>query len=792
MRKIVEWVVDHPRMVIGFVILITIGFAIFLPQLTMETDFKEYLSKENPAVKAMERAEDRYGSQTFFMVAIKAEDTIFKTSTLEKIKKMRREFEEIIGVEKVTGPLNAQVIIGKEKSLVVSSASPKGDAPTTEEAMQKYRERVAGNRMVENRFVASGGKAAAISIELKKDADQVGVAKKVIDVVEEYRGPEKIFISGLPYMNLVLSQSMGRDLRIMLPLVVLVIVTVLYLSFWSLRGVLLPLLVVSLSTVWTVGAMAITHVPFTIISFILPVILMAIGIAYCIHVLNKYYEEISDDKSKKEAVIETAMMMASPVSMAGLTTAAGFLSLISSFLIPQRQFGIFTAFGVVVAMLLALIFILALLSILKLPQRKMEIRKGPLGKVLSGFDWLVTRHRKLVLGLATVIFIACILGTLMVRVETSQKEFLGEDHPVVQGTEVMDEHFSGSEQVVIEIDTGRQDGLKDPAVLKKMVELEQWLKSKSGVQINKTVSLTNLVREMNQTFHADDPNFYRIPDTQQKVAELLFLFTFGGGDLGNMALGNFSAGELIGYYNSVGSSKLVKLKTEIQNYLDENFSDLGVEMVGGTRLGGTLFNKIVTSQITSLVTAILAAGLIVALLMRSLVAGLISLIPLVMTVVVNFGVMGFSNTPLDMATLMISSIAIGIGIDYAIHFISRFREEYRQGQDTEQALSSTIHTTGRGITYNAVALTLGFAVLLFSTFKGTANFGLLISMTMVVSAVSAFTIIPAILLTLEPKFLTKRAWSRKDFLSGQAAAESQSTQPNTTSQTQEVDKNEKS
>ncbi len=768
MKKIVEWIVDHSFIIIGFIVFLTIGFGIFLPQLTMETNFKDYLSKEDPAVKAMERAEDRYGSQTFFMIAVKNEDTIFKTSTLEKIKKMSREFEDIVGVEEVTGPLNAQVIIGKEKSLVVSSAAPNGEVPTTEEAMQEYKERVMGSRMIRNRFVAGDGKAAAISIELKKDADQVEAAKGVIDVVEKYRGPESILISGLPYMNLVLSQSMGRDLRIMLPLVILVIVAVLYLSFWSLRGVLLPLLVVSLSTVWTVGAMAITKVPFTIISFILPVILMAIGIAYCIHVLNKYYEEISHGKSRREAVVETTMMMVSPVSMAGLTTAAGFLSLISSFLIPQRQFGIFTAFGVGIAMLLTLIFIPALLSILKLPQRKMDIKKGPLGKVLSGFDWLVRRHRKLVLGVAMVIFVVCVIGTLMVRVETSQKEFLGENHPVVKGTEVMDEHFSGSEQVVIEVDTERQDGLKDPAVLKKMVDLEQWLLNKPGVQINKTISITNLVREMNQTFHADDPNFYRIPETQQEAEELLFLFTFGGGDLGNMALGNFSAGELIGFYNTMGSSKLVKLKTEVQNYLDENFSVLRAEMVGGTRLGATLFDKIVTSQITSLVTAILAAGLIVALLMGSLIAGLISLIPLVMTVVVNFGVMGFSNTPLDMATLMISSIAVGIGIDYAIHFISRFKEEYSQGQTPKQSLSSTLHTTGRGITYNAVALTLGFAVLLFSTFKGTANFGLLISMTMVVSAVSAFTIIPAILLTLEPKFL------------------------NPTSQSQEVDKNEKS
>ncbi len=201
---------------------------------------------------------------------------------------------------------------------------------------------------------------------------------------------------------------------------------------------------------------------------------------------------------------------------------------------------------------------------------------------------------------------------------------------------------------------------------------------------------------------------------------------------------------------------------QVQTYLEGNFADVRAEMVGSTQVGASLFSRIVTSQITSLLTSILAAGLIVTLLIGSFVAGLVSLIPLVLTVVVNFGVMGFSNTPLDMATLMVSSIAIGIGIDYAIHFLTRFRREYRLCQDPEKALDETIQTAGRGISYNALALALGFAVLLFSAFKGTFNFGLLIAMTMIISAASAFTVIPAILITWEPKFLMRRAWTRRE------------------------------
>ena len=232
--------------------------------------------------------------------------------------------------------------------------------------------------------------------------------------------------------------------------------------------------------------------------------------------------------------------------------------------------------------------------------------------------------------------------------------------------------------------------------------------------------------------------------------------------MGNMALGDFSAGEVMGLYQSDGSSQQVKLAHEVQDYLDTHFTGtVHAEMVGSTQVSSSMFSRIAMSQITSLGTSILASGLIVSLLLGSIIAGLISLIPIAFTVAINFGVMAYSGTPLDMSTLMVSSIAIGIGIDYAIHFISRFRREMQSGETAESALQKTIQTTGRGIAYNALALALGFAVLLFSSFKGTSNFGLLIAMTMVISALSAFTIIPAILVTWKPGFLTRPSWGRK-------------------------------
>jgi len=159
-------------------------------------------------------------------------------------------------------------------------------------------------------------------------------------------------------------------------------------------------------------------------------------------------------------------------------------------------------------------------------------------------------------------------------------------------------------------------------------------------------------------------------------------------------------------------------------------------------------------------TTVVAVGILVSLLMGSVVAGLIALIPLVLTVAVSLGIMAYTGTPLDLMTLMVSAIAVGIGVDYSIHFISRFRREYRVDQDGDRALKATIRSVGRGISYNALTVALGFFILIFASFKGTRSFGLEIALTMVVSAISAISIIPAILLEFRPKFLVRIPWKK--------------------------------
>ncbi len=750
LASVYRWTLAHPILILLILAAITVVFAGFISRLEVDVDFSNYLNRDDPAVIAADESQDRYGAQLRTMVIVEAQDGLFRSGVLETIDALEDALEDLPLVAEVTGPFNSKVIRGTETAVTIAAIGPGGDAPATPEEIEAYREAVMSDRTLIDYVVAGSGTAAAIYVRPIDDVEMVPFAEAIEEVASRYESEDlRISIAGVPYMNLMLGRSMRRDLGLFLPLVILAIVVVLYVAFRWRWGVLIPFAVVGLSVVWTLGLMAICSVPITILSFILPVVLMAIGIADGIHVLSRYREEAPNGNGRETAILRTMTSMQRPVVMTSLTTAAGFLSLLNAYMIPQRMFGLFTSVGILFAMILSLALIPAVLRLVKVlaaPARS-SANRSPISSGLGAVVRGVTRGRWFVLAGAVAVAAIFAGGISMVHIETSQRAFLGEGHPGVESLDRMDELFSGGDQIVIEIDTETPDGLKDPRVLEGIVGLEAFLAERG---VNKTISLANIVREMNQRFNADDPTFYTIPDDPRMVAQLLLLFTFQGGTLGSLALGDYSAGQVIGFHALKTGEERVALVRETTGFLDERFEN--ARLVGSTRIQSSMFTSIARSQITSLFTSIGAAGTIVVVLMASVVAGVVSLVPLLFTIVISFGVMAYAGMSLDIATLMISSITIGIGIDYGIHYIERAREEMKRTEDRTAALVRAAQTAGRGIVYNALALAGGFSILLLSAFRGMRSFGLLITMTMLISAAGALVVIPAFLQAFRVRF----------------------------------------
>jgi hypothetical protein len=755
-KQLFAFAVDRPWWTIALVSLLGIALAIPILHLEQETDFREFLSDEDPIIQLMDEAEQRYGRTMGILVMVRNPDGIYNLETLSKIEALQDEIDSLLGVKQVTTLLNAKVMTGTFNGITVREASPEGRAPRTEEGLAALLGRVVGNSLLEGNVVSEDGLAASISVELELDADEYVITPRIVEIVERLEGGgDELYIYGDAYFDTLMTEEMERDLIVLFPLALLLMVSVLFLSFGTARGVLLPIAVVILSVSVAMGAMSLVGFPMTMVSFIAPVLLLAIGIADGIHVLNRYNEEAAKGLPKRQAILNTMAEMQGPVVMTSLTTAVGFLSLLSSFFLPQKQFGIVTAIGVLAAMLFSLVLIPAVLSLLQPPKPRIRgTGAQPLTRVLLGFERLILRYRRIVLLVAVGVFALMVAAIPTLKIETSNEEFLGKDHPAIRILTFVDEHFSGGMQIQIEIDTHRADGLKYPEVLHRMMDLEAFLRSQGVV---KTISLTDVVRELNQRFHAEDPAYYAIPEDPRLVSQLLLLH---GSDLGDMATGNAAAGTILGLYPMDSSEDVSRLARAVQGYLDERFADGDVDarMIGGTVLMDRLFTRMNQSQLIGLGTTLVAVTALVSLLMGSLIAGLIAAIPLLLTVAFSMGIMAYTGQPLDMMTLMVSAIAVGIGVDYSIHFISRFRREFRGHRDASRALQATIHSSGRGITYNALTVALGFFILVFASFKGVRMFGLQIALTMAVSALSALSIIPAVLTEWCPRFLWTAPW----------------------------------
>ncbi|MCX7750076.1 MAG: MMPL family transporter [Candidatus Bipolaricaulota bacterium] len=773
MRRVLAWLVDHPWATLGGIALVTLVFALFLPRLGFQADYSQMLPKGDPIVAQYDRARKLFGGQSLFMLAVVAEEggTLFDLPSLQKLYRITDELQTLVDeglLEEVISPTTAQIVRGTAAAITVRPPLPR--PPETDEDVRAFQEAVLGERLVRDALIRADGSAAVLVLKAHPEYEDDEVAMgRVLAHLEgipaRHGGPESYYTSGDAAFLVYVNRYMRRDLAFLLPVVVAVVVAVLFASFRTLRGVLLPMAVVLVSLVWTMGFVGLVGAKLTMISTFLPVLLVAVGSAYGIHVVNDHNELSRRGGDRRELARRIADEMLTPIAGAALTTAAGFLTLLSAFLVPTREFGVFAAWGTMAAFVLSLTLIPAVLALLPLPRPRERPTRVLFDRLVVRGTGFVARRPVVTLVLALAVFGAFLAGIPFLKVESDVTKYFRSDSPVVRGLRFVEDRFGGSQELSVVVDTGRADGLKNPEVLRFFDRLQRFLEERP--EVGSTSSLADLVKETYFTLRGDDPAFYAIPGTERAVAQVLLLYEGGGGRVtGGMAAERFRWGRIAARVRSVGLAGYRALSEAVEAFIAREKPPQVVEayVTGSPALYVQLSLKLIQSQIVSLGTSLGAVVLLVVLVLGSLGAGLLVLVPLVVTVAGNFGVMGYAGAHLDMATVMIASLTVGIGVDYAVHFLARYRRE-REEADHREAFARTIATSGRGILVNAATLTLGFLVMLLSSFGALQTFGWLIALTMVSSLVGALFVLPAVLPWVRPGWLAPgfgRRARRKD------------------------------
>jgi len=755
MKRIAEFVTRFPRTIIAVTIGITLIFGYFAKDLKVDINVYGYLPQEDPAVKLSTELEEKFGGVNILLVMLETED-VFNYATLTRIRNITERIEEDENVSRVLTLTNITEVKSIEDGIEVSYLID--EIPEDKEKLLALRKKVLQDPLYRGAVVSKDGKFASLVVYLNAFADYDLLLKNVRSILTEEKGPEKVYLGGMPLINDTIARITYHDLKWLTPLTIILLILILFYSFHNLKGVFLPLLGVGISLIWTLGLISVTGHSLSSMGSAIPPLLMAIGCAYGIHIVSRYCEEIPKTGLTKTTIVQTMQGVGIPVVMAGVTTMVGFLSLLVSRLTIIRDFGFFISFGIGSALLISLLFIPAVLF--WSPAQKIEAifekRKKEKNLILQFLDKItsfVLNRTGWILVFTGITILLALVGLPRLSTESNLISYFKKNSAIRVTEKITRKNFGGSTLLEIFV----QGDLKDPEVLTEMEKMQKYLDALPGVK--NPISIVNLLKKMNFVLNDNNPEYDCLPTSREAIAQYLLLYSMGEGGEFVSTLINEEATEglITARVGSLSSGENKVLLRKIEKYLKENINGekIKVQVAGAPAVFEAVDRQIKKSQLTSMGFALVVVFILLAIEFRTLVGGVICIIPILLTILFNFAVMSYTGIPLDIATSIIASMAIGIGIDYTIHFTSRYKAEFARTGEIRKSVKTTLETTGQAILYNAVAVEAGFLVICLSRLVINQHFGALNALTMVFSSLSAIIVLPALLLTIKPEFITK-------------------------------------
>jgi predicted RND superfamily exporter protein len=749
-------ILHYRGLVVTLFAVLSIFFAFQLPKLVMDSDTEAYVPHDHPIRVFWNEAEDRFGLGREILIAVQVEGEtdkrgIFTPQVLSGIASLTEGIKALAPIEEslVISLSDADAMVGTEDGFEVTPLFT--EPPETQAEADSVREAVFRNSVYIGRLVSSDASIAAILVKSHRDYEN--------DPMEVYRSIEayvstvtipgtRILIAGSPAVEAVYGEQMATDLAQLIPLAILVVAGLLYVCFRDLRGVVLPLVVVLVAVLWTLGAQAAAGMPIYIAGTLVPPLLLAIGCADAVHILERYLEKAEVAAEPNDAILATVHELWRPVVITSLTTAAGFSALMVSSMTVYQVFGVTTAFGILIAMLGSLFLLPALLSYFPLPARgRQRQAQMMLPRVLAAMAVWLERHRRKTVGVSAAIAVVLLMGVALLRVDFSWVETLQEGTPVLTADRILREKHGGTMPLSIIVRAREEGGVKSPEFLRAIDQVLTELSLLPAV--GDTRSIAEYIKRMNQTMHADRASEYRIPETQALVAQYLLLYSISGDpdEYEDMVDYDYSAAHLAILLRSDRMSVIKEVSDRAEELFESYLEPIGATatMTGAATIQQTVLSMILQSQVSSLLVATIAVLALLLLVFRSLRDALICMIPSTVATIANFGGMGLLGLDLGPDKAMISAIALGIGIDYAIHLMSRFRDLLAEGRRVPDAITTAMAGAGRGVLYTGVVVVAGFSVFAASTVPSNVSFGLLVAANMTASCIAALVLMPAVL-----------------------------------------------
>jgi predicted RND superfamily exporter protein len=734
-------------------------------RLHVEIDPDRQLPQDHPFIQTLNDVHRLFGDKNLVVIGLFPHDgNVFTPAFLHKLAEVTDRIRKVPGanqglVQSLAAP-QVKDVQGTEDGMDVQRVME--TAPDDQSGADAVRRRAYANDAYVGTLVSADGTAAAVQASFELTPETPGyrnLHKAVLAALETSDdGSFDYRLSGPVVFLSMLSAYAGRMIYFF-PLALLVIGLVHYEAFRTLQALFLPLLTALLSVLWAVGLMGLLGVPLDPFNTTTPILILAVAAGHAVQILKRFYEEYDRVGDVDTAIAESLARVGPVMVAAGLIAALSFCSLATFRTATIRTFGLFTGFGILSALVIELTIIPAVRALLPAPKRREREREAAAHPWLDGLlraSARVARGRgKRVLFAATaVILVAC--GALATRIQidmSHKREFRAKD-PVRVDDAAINAKLAGTNTLILLVEGKDEGALEEPSVMRAIYRLERRFETEPGV--GKALSYVDFIRKMHLAMNTDRPDAGELPATRALTAQYLFLYSLSGGSE------DFDA--LLDPMHRAAKVRL--LVHEDSTRYGQNLIAIAEEQVAKTfppgytvRFTGSLASSaaaaevMVHGKLRNIIQIAVITLVIASLLLRSLLGGALVILPLALTVAVNFGVMGLLGIPLDTITSAISAMAVGIGADYAIYFLFRVREELARGGSLEDAIGRALMTSGKAILFVSSAIAVGYATLCLSGFGFHVQLGSLVALAMLVSSASALVLLPAIIVRFRPAFL---------------------------------------
>ncbi|MEQ9288515.1 MAG: MMPL family transporter [Cyclobacteriaceae bacterium] len=695
------------------------------------------------------------------------DSSVYNTHNFRKLSYLSQELEKIDGVSNVLSLTNLQMLVkatinegGKEKKKFkltpIFPSIPDSEVELDSMLQEAMKLRVYSGQLINPE---NGANMILVSIDksvLNSETRNV-VISDILFASQAFENDTKIKLhyAGLPYVRYTNTVKVKKELNFFLVLSLIVTGFILFLFFRSWQAVLFPLIIIGVIVVWVMGTLSLFGYQITLLTGLIPPIIVVIGIPNSVYMLNKYHQEYVTHGDQNKALGRIIRRIGIVTLITNFTTAVGFLVLGFTDIVILREFGIVAGLNILATFIVSLIMIPVVFSYLPAPTKRhtKHLEFKPLDKVLTAFDLIVHRHKYIIFTVAALVSAVSIYGVSKIEAVSYMVDDLPEDSPVKQDLYFFEENFSGVMPLEIIVDTGVKKGVQNLKNLRKIDEFEQFLDSLE--HISQPISVVSFIKATRQAFYNNNPSQYDLPNNRDKA----FILRYLSEDTDESGIANSfvdSTGQKLRVslkIADIGSKRMDSLVNDvIKPRVSEIFDDSKLRaVVTGTTLLFIKGNKfLIENLLTSMAIAFFIIAIIMAVLFGNFKMIVISLIPNIIPLLITGGMMGYAGIPLKPSTALIFSIAFGISVDDSIHFLAKYRQElFLNRFFVPVAVSKSLRETGASMIYTSIILFFGFVIFSASEFGGTVALGALTSTTLLMAMFTNLIVLPALLLRFD-------------------------------------------